>query len=192
MGLFSKKYREPRVHPAATRTITVPSQLEAVERGIHAYGSLHSDKHAIRHQLRLTTHTDGTTIELPPRVHPWTFHNLGFWLLDTADGDQVTVLRSAPTPDHPGYTLVPDPELDDCLCGIDDNGDGWTVSVPTNDIARPTAVPVTVAPDRRAPGGESRVITVLMEDPGHDMNPLNDSTIRSRQQLSALDPSFML
>lgn len=190
MGLFTKKYREPRIHPVAKRTITVSSRLEDTTNRINAYGSLHSEKHSIRHPLVLTEEAGRTTIELPARVHPWTFHNLGFWLLDTPGGTSGTVLRSSPTPDHPGYTLVRDPELEDCLCGLDDHGDGWTVSVPTNDIARPTEVPVTVDPDRRVPGVERHLVTVLMEDPGHDLNPLNDPTRRSRRQLTIDTTSF--
>lgn len=183
VGIFRKKYREPRVHPEAERTITLTAPLDAVIAQIDAYGTLHSERHAMRHQLVLSEHGGEISIGLPSRVHPWTFHNLGFWLLDTPNGGEGTVLRSSATSDHPAYTLVRDPELDDCFCGLDENGDGWTVSVPTNDVVRPGAVPLTRVPTPRSSGEQQRIVTVLMEDPGHDLNPSNAPTARTRQQL---------
>ena len=184
MGLFSKKRREPRVHHAAERIIVVPAPLDAVTGQVEAYGSLHSPKHASPYQVVLRQAGRWTTIELPEQIHPWTFHNLGFWMLDTPHGGQDTVLRSSATTDHPGYTLVRDPELGDCLCGVDDNGDGWTVAVPANEIVRPTAVPATGGPIAPQGQGNGRAVSILMEDPGHDMNPSNAATVPTRRRLA--------
>lgn len=191
MGLFSRKHSEPRRHLEAMRIITVPAPIDAVTSQIESYGSLHSAKHATEHQLVLSASAGGTTIELPPRIHPWTFHNLGFWLLDTPGGGQEAVLHSSATTDHPAYTLVRDPDLGDCLCGVDDNGDGWTVSVPTNEIVRPAPVPATGSPLPQSHPDERKVVSVLMEDPGHDLNPANASTVPTRRRLSEITMSVV-
>ena len=186
MGLFSKKRREPRVHPTAERIIAVPAPLAAVITQVESYGALHSPKHATSHDLVLRHHGEWTTIQLPSQIHPWAFHNLGFWMLDTAGGGERIVVHSSATADHPAYTLVPDPEIGDCLCGIDGNGEGWTVSVPTNEIVRPTDVPATGTPILPAPHGDEKIVSILMEDPGHDMNPANAATVPTRRRLSEM------
>jgi hypothetical protein len=183
MGLFSKKQREPRVHPAVDRTIHVPAPMDDVERQLEGYSALHSFEHAVEVTLRIGEHEGWTTLVLPPRLHPATFHNLGFWLLDTPNGGAGTMLRSGPSGENPAYALVDDPELSDCLCGIDTLGEAWTVWVPSNEITRADPVPATADVSALPEPGVLREITLRLEDPGHDMNPDNDSTATSRTSL---------
>ncbi len=188
MGLFSKKQREPRVHPVVSRTIEVPATMADVVNQLRSYSGLHSPNHAAEIVVRMAEAGGRTHIELPDRMHPWTFHNIGFWLLDTPNVTDGTVLRSSADGANPGYALVRDPEMGDCLCGADDSGAGMTVYVPSNDIARGEAVPAAAPAPTMTRPGEWRDITTLVEDPAHDMNPDNDNTAKSR---SRLIPEYM-
>ncbi len=184
MGLFSKKTRETVVHPSVARSITVPAPAAAVIAQLNAYGDLHSPKRAAATTMRVGSVGEATVVELAPTMHPWTFHNLGFWLLDTEPSAEALVLRAGPSPDHPAYALVRDPEMPDCLCGFDADGDGWTVAVPTNDIVRGEAAPRR--PDVGAPihGTLTEVVEILTEDPGPDLNPTNAGTVATREKLA--------
>jgi hypothetical protein len=187
MGLFSKKDRTPVVHPEVHRTIAVPARLDAVVEQLRSYSALHSPKHASLHRLLLSEDDGWTVVELPPAIHPWTFHNMGFWLLDTSGAADGTVIRSGATAAYAAYSLVRDPEVADCLCGIDENGEGWTVSVPTNRIVRPAPVPATARAVAMTPSASAHTIEVLAEDPGRDMNPTNAPTVATRKQLETVD-----
>ncbi len=183
MGLFSKKQREPRVHPVVSRTIEVPASMADVVDQLQSYSGLHSPKHGAEIVVRMAEAAGCTHIELPDRLHPWTFHNIGFWLLDTPNVTDGTVLRSSADGAKPGYALVRDPEMGDCLCGVDDGGVGMTVHVPSNEITRGETVPaVAPAPTMNQPSEWSDV-AILVEDPAHDMNPDNDITAKSRSRL---------
>ena len=183
MGLFSKKKREPRVHPAVRRRIHVAAPTDAVIAQLDKYSELHSPKNATELALTVGTASDGAAVVgLPDTIHPWLFHNVAFWLLDTP-GQQLVTAVAAAAPTHAGYWLVRDPEMMDCMCGRDGEGNGWTVRVPMNEIARPDDVPV---PTMSIPvddiAGEVTV-TMLGEDPGHDLNPDNDATEPTRKKL---------
>ena len=77
-----------------------------------------------------------------------------------------------------------DPDLGDCLCGVDDDGQGVTVLVPTNDLVRGEPTPVSGGPVPPA-ADPATTITVLLEDPQHEMNPGNEATRRRRSDLRA-------
>lgn len=184
MGLFSKKKAEPLIHADVARTIWVPAPAEQVATQLLGYSDLHSPKHADQHELQLQHDGGWTQVTLPPALHPWTFHNVAFWLLDTPDGGDGMIAVSGAGPTHPGYALVCDPELGDCLCGVDDDGDGWTVLVPTNEVVRPAPVPAVAAALPSFSGGQDVVsLAVLLEDPGRSMNPANVATKVRRDQL---------
>lgn len=185
MGLFSRKQKEPVVHAEVRRWVYVPSDVEAVRTQLVAYSRLHSPKNAETHALRLST-TDGwTRVDLPHTLHPWTFHNVAYWLLDTQGSGDTVVVVSAGSSHHPGYRLVRDPEMPDALCGVDESGEHWTVGVPMNHVVRGDEVPVTdthIIPDDVA-FYTAGSLEVLLEDPGHDLNPTNEANIRSRKRL---------
>ncbi len=184
MGLFSKKHQEPLIHPEVRRSILVPGGLDDVLGRLGGYSDLQSPKHATAHTVLVAESEGWTIIQLPPALHPWVFHNLGFWLLEARPGGERTILRSAAGPTHPAYCLVDDPELDDCLCGVDEHGEGWTVSVPTNDIVRPEAVPARADLPVVDPPAGHRSVEILLEDPGRHLNPTNEATARSRRRLA--------
>lgn len=186
MGLFSRKERTPRPkpeHPHVERSIFVSAAADAVATQLISYSDLHSPKHAERHQLSIGEADGWVVVVLPPRLHPWTFHNLACWLLDTPGAHTTVVAASAASPDHPGYRLVRDPELGDCLCGTDTNGEGWTVMVPTNDVVRGEPVPAQPPTLPEFASAQFTTVDVLLEDPGNDMNPANEPTRASRARL---------
>lgn len=183
MGLFNKKKREPRVHPAVTRRIHVAAPVDDVVAQLDRYSQLHSPKHASELTLHVGTASDGSTVvRLPETLHPWLFHNVAFWLLDTP-GQQFVAAVSAAGPAHPAYWLVRDPEMMDCLCGLGEGGDGWTVNVPMNEIARPDDVPVPAMSIPVDDAMQTIAVTMLAEDPGHDLNPDNEATEPTRKKL---------
>lgn len=184
MGLFSKKKREPLVHPAVTRSIEVPATAADVRHQLDAYSALHSPRHGQQIVVRIGEGaTDRTVVALPEQMHPWTFHNIGFWLLDTPNAADGLVLRSGADGTNPPYSLVRDPEMSDCLCGVDSDGTGWTVHVPGNEIAKGEPVPGTAGPPSMTEPTCWTECNVLVEDPQHDLNPTNASTAKSRKGL---------
>ena len=162
----------------------------AVSAHIDDYATLFSPKRAVEHTVRLACSGDWTAIRLPDAVHPWQLHNLTFWMLDCEGADQRAIALSGPAPTHAGYRLVRDPEISDVLCGWDDNGWGWSVLVPSNDIVRPEAVPVPQALTVPTGFRNWHDITVRLEDPGHDMNPKNEPTVKDRCQLADVTDVF--
>lgn len=183
MGLFTKKARERRVHPVVPRRIHVAAPLDAVVAHLDRYSRLHSPKRATEVRLDVGTASDATTVvRLPEAIHPWLFHNVAFWLLDTP-GQQLVTAVSAAGPTHGGYWLVRDPDLMDCMCGLDDAGHGWTVDVVMNEIARPDAVPVPAMPVPVDDAAHTVTVVMLGEDPGGDMNPENLVTEPTREKL---------
>lgn len=186
MGLFSKRQPDPIAHPPVARTVHVHAALDAVIAHLAAYGELWSPKWASEHELFVAEVGGWTAIRLPDEVHPWQLHNLAYWMLDCAElGDEPTavIAVSGPGPDHPGYRLVRDPKLPDALCGWDDEGDGWTVRVPGNDVVRPEDVPVPRS--QAVPSGHRswHPVRVMLEDPGPGMNERNAPTAKSRRHL---------
>lgn len=183
MGLFSKKKAEPVVHPEVKRCIWLRASPDDVIGHLTEYSGLQSPKHADEHQVMVTAAGGWVTVDLPAHLHPWAFHNLAFWLLDTPGGDDL-VAASGAAPTHPGYRLVRDPEIADSLCGVDDVGNGWTVLVPTNDIVRGEAVPAEATQTQPTASGGSIPVALLIEDPGRHMNPANQATEPNRKRLS--------
>lgn len=191
MGLFSKRQApEPIVHPSVERTVFVRASVDEVGAHLDDYSSLFSPKHSSEHMVAMATSGDWTAIRLPDSVHPWQLHNLAFWMLDCEGADQQAVACSGPAPTHPAYRLVRDPEIGDVLCGWDDDGNGWSVLVPSNDIVRPEPVPVPQA--LAVPSGfhHWQDVSVRLEDPGRDMNPANGPTVRSRRELGNTNDVF--
>lgn len=184
MGLFSKQPNQPVVHPAVERVVYVHSSHEAVRRHLDEYSSLFPVKHSVEETLLMSTVGDWTAIRLPDAVHPWQLHNLAFWMLDCDGADNDVIAQSAAAPNHAAYRLVRDPELPDALCGWDDEGEGWTVLVPTNDIVYPEDVPVPQAVTMPSGFNDWSEVTVRLEDPGAFMNADNDATAKSRERLA--------
>lgn len=191
MGLFSKKSKEPIVHAAVERTVFVNADRTSVIARLSEYSSLFSPKHSAAHRVDVSTAGDWVAIRLPVDVHPWQLHNLAYWMLDCDGADQHVIAQSAAGPTHVGYRLVRDPDVSDALCGWDDEGQGWTVNVPSNDIARSDDVPVARAVTYPTGFHEWTAVDVLLEDPGHDMNPRNDATVKSRKHLANLGVDVM-
>jgi hypothetical protein len=187
MGLFSRKDKEPLVHPDVQRSVYVRADIADVRSQLVDYSSIAPPKHSVPHTLRVYTAGPWVRVDLPPAVHPWCFHNLAFWLLDTPGVSAELVAVSGPSPTHPGYRLVRDPEASDALCGLDDDGTPWTVEVPSNRIVRGEPVPATdtfqlPADGELAPAGS---VEVMLEDPGRAMNPTNGANAKSRKSLEA-------
>ena len=125
-----------------------------------------------------------TAVRLPDRAHPWHLHNLAVWLLDVPGVSGQVIAESAAGPTHRGYRLIPDPKVGEWLCGLDDAGDGWTVNVPNNEVARPDAVPVRDVPTVPPEFGGWSVVSVRLEDPGNEMNPRLEATVATRKDLA--------
>ena len=183
MGLFSKRVVEPLVYPAVARTVHVEAPREEVIAHLDEYSQLWSPKRATEHEVTVGAVGGWTAIRLPEEVHPWQLHNLAFWMLDCPGAGGGMFAESAASPDHPAYRLVRDPDLGDVLCGWDEQGTGWTVHVPGNDIVRGEDVPFPQA--MVVPSGyqDWAPVTVLLEDPGPGMNEHNESTAKSRKHL---------
>ncbi len=189
MGLFSKRNAEPIVYPAVDRTVHVPASRDAVVAHLTAYSGLWSPKRAEQHEVVLGTVGEWTAIRLPGAVHPWQLHNLAFWMLDCPGRDEsnAVIAASAASPDYPGYRLIRDPDVGDALCGWDDDGQGWTVQVPLNQIVRGEDVPVPRAVSVPTGHQDWRSVPVLLEDPGRGMNERNGANATSRSSLDRPD-----
>ena len=183
MGLFSRRSAEPIVHPEVRRSVHVRAGAEAVEAQLRAYSDMQSPKHAGEILVGLSSDGDWTSVELPRALHPWVFHNLAYWLLDTVGADNEMIAQSAAGPGYGAYRLVRDPELDDSLSGWGDDGEGWTVEVPSNDIVRPEEVPVPRDRAIPSPGESVGRLRILVEDPGRAQNAANEATVASRKKL---------
>jgi len=187
MGLFSKKEKQPIVHEPVDRVVYVRAGESAVVAHLDGYSSLFSPKRADEHLLQIATSGGWTAIRLPDAVHPWQLHNLAFWMLDCehpgAGPSAEVIAVSAASTAHAGYWLIRDDELPDGLCGWDQDGHGWSVHVPANDIVRPEDVPAPRAVTPPAGFHEWRPVTVRLEDPGPEMNPSNAATFTTRKQL---------
>ncbi|MGYP001824533192 len=185
MGLFSKRKAEPISYPAVMRLVHVPATTDAVVAHLEEYSGLWSPKRAQQHEVLVAQAVGWSAVRLPDEVHPWQLHNLAFWMLDCPgrrDGDDV-IAESAAGPGHRGYVLIKDPELGDALCGWDEDGAGWTVNAPDNDIVRGEDVPTPR--EGQIPSGydDWKSVPVLLEDPGRGMNEGNESTLKSRRAL---------
>ena len=97
------------------------------------------------------------------------------------------IAHSGPSSSHGGYALVVDPDLGDAMCGLGDDGEPWTVSVPTNDVVRGDPVPVSAGPLPSGFDGWQQV-TIAVDDPGGEMNPRNEPTVRDRARLRRTNP----
>lgn len=159
---------------------------------LEQYSSLWSLRWSTDHVVFLSEIGGWTAIGLPDDVHPWQLHNMASWMLDCPQLDETgsmgnltasVIAESGPAPHHPGYRLVRDPALAGALCGWDDSGMGWTVSVPTNDIVVTDELPVPKV--LRVPTGHTGriAVSVRLEDPGCGLNPGNVPTVKTRRQL---------
>ncbi|MGD9935324.1 MAG: hypothetical protein AB7T37_16630 [Dehalococcoidia bacterium] len=184
MPLFSRKKPDPVEHPAVVRTIYVRAAASAVIPLLEAYSALTPPKRAAEQVLSVGEGGGWTAVRLPEHVHPWQLHNLAVWLLDVPGVEQQVVVESAAGPSYPGYWLIPDPRVGEWLCGRDDAGNGWTVNVPNNEIARPDAVPVGAAPAVPPEFASWRAVNVRLEDPGNEMNPGIEATVATRKDLA--------
>lgn len=190
MGLFSKRSTEPLLYEAVARSVHVPASRDDVLSHLASYSELWSPKRAEPHDVQVGEVAGWSAIRLPETVHPWQLHNLAFWMLDCPglrDGSDV-IAESAASRDHPGYRLVRDADVNDALCGWDDQGQGWTVQVPANDIVRGENVPAPRAVAVPSGYQEWRSVSVLLEDPGPGMNEHNESTFKSRRSLDERYP----
>lgn len=187
VGLFSRKSKKTVDHPGVERVVHVPASTGSVIRHLDRYSDLFSPKHAQEHSLFVAASGEWSSIRLPDNVHPWQLHNLAFWMLDCPDLTGDVVAFSGPGLHHAGYRLIRDPEVSDALCGWDDDGVGLTVYVPSNDVVRGEDVPVPRAISVPSADGEGVEVRVLLEDPGHAMNPTNAATVERRVELDLSD-----
>ncbi len=197
MGIFSKRVVEPLVHPEVARIVHVRARATDVIAHLDVYSGLWSRRRAEEHQVEIGEVDGWTAIRLPRSVHPWQLHNMAFWMLDCPATDHArppadstsldsseVIAESAASPDHAGYRLVRDPAVDDALCGWDDDGVGWTVHVPGNDVVRGEDVPVPRSLPVPSGHRDWRWIGVLLEDPGRGMNERNEPTMPTRARLT--------
>lgn len=184
MPLFSRKKPAGVEHADVTRVIYVRAAAASVLVALDGYSKLSSPKHTPEQDLQVAEAGGWTAIRLPLRAHPWQLHNLAFWLLDVPGVEGNVLAESGEGPTHRGYRLTRDPRVGDWLCGWDDGGEGWTVNVPNNEIARPEPVPVDSA--LRAPSGFGawETVAVRLEDPGQEMNPRLEATVATRKDLA--------
>ena len=190
MGLFSRKHAEPLVHPQVDRVAYVHATAADVGAHLAEYASLFPGN--VEHVALLASSGAWTALRFPEVMHPWAFHNLAFWLLDTPGAANRVIAVSGPAPSHPAYRLVRDPELPDCLCGWDVGGAGWTVSVPANDIVRGEDPPVPRAVTVPEGFVEWHPVTIAFEDPARDQNPFNQVTRKRRSALRTDSFSYVV
>lgn len=186
VGLFSRRERAPYVHEPVARAVYVRAGATAVIDQVRRYGELASSKHSVDIVCWVGVSGGWTAVRLPNQAHPWLLHNLAFWLLDI-DGQPSVIAHSGPSSSHGGYALVVDPDLGDAMCGLGDDGEPWTVSVPTNDVVRGDPVPVSAGPLPSGFDGWQQV-TIAVDDPGGEMNPRNEPTVRDRARLRRTNP----
>ncbi len=157
--------------------------------------------------LTLGTAQGWTTVVLRGRLHPWAAHNLTLWLVDIPDARVLLTVDA--TSYQAGYWLAEDP-VDSWLSGYDDGGTALSVNVPDNSMVLGDPSDL-VLPDPGATGIEGRrdhqvrsldqalhglgVPSELhttagedpwplrLEDPGHDLNPANAATFRTREAM---------
>jgi hypothetical protein len=187
MAFFSRRKIEPVVHEAIERSAYVAAEADAVASQLLAYSDMQSPKHATEVVVQLLSAPGWTQVQFTGSLHPWSFHNVAFWLLDTPGANNEVVVVSAAGANHPGYRLVLDGEISDSFAGWDDDGVPWTVQVPMNHIVKGDPVPVPAAvtlPSGLTAGSE---LSILIEDPGHDMNPRNEITTKDRARLPRMN-----
>lgn len=198
MGLFRRQPKQPRVHPEVHRTLFVAAEPVAVAAAVARHDDLQS-KHAAELVAGVRHEAGWTALDLPSPLHPWAFHDLAMWLLDTAN----VLAVSGPVGAEAGYWLVND-EVGDWLSGYDDRGAALTVEVPMGHTVRgddPGHPPRTNAqiaaalgvPSGLAGGGGTtgEPLALRLEDPGHDLNPDVEATVKNRKRLAArsFDPT---
>ena len=169
------------------RIVYVPASTGSAIRHLDQYSDLFSPKYSVERTVRVAGTGEWSSIRLPDDVHPWQLHNLASWMLDCPDLDGDVIAWSGPSVHHAGYRLVRDPDVRDALCGWDDEGVGWTVYVPSNDIVRGEDVPVSRPLPVPSGFGEPVDVAIRFEDPGHAMNPRNAATTERRAQLDLTD-----
>ena len=184
MPLFSRKKPESIEHPVVARTIFVRAAASAVLPLLESYSQLSLPKRAMEQTFAVGESDGWTAVRLPEGVHPWQLHNLAAWLLDVPGVAGQVIAESAGGPTFRAYRLMPDPKVGEWLCGRDDAGEGWTVNVPNNEIARPDAVPVDLSLAVPTSFGGWRTVQVRLEDPGSDMNPNLEATVATRKELA--------
>ncbi len=191
MGLFSRRTKEPVVHPTVERAIHVRSTRESLDQHLDGYAKI-MGRHARDLDVRLWSSGEWLRLDLPADgVHPWELHNLAYWLLEIGD----VLATSGPSPQLHGYHLVRADHPNDFLEGWTDASEPMTVHVPGNDVVRPDPeVPAPARTTRDAMGAASipehgwveiGPVVVRSEDPGHDLNPSMAATKRSRKSLRA-------
>jgi hypothetical protein len=194
MGLFSRKPKEPIVHPAVERTIHVEVDRAAVPPHLDGYWEI-MGRRARELEVGIASSRSWVRLTLPRAgVHPWEAHNLAYWLLEL--GTVVVVV--GPSPDRPGYHLLRADDPNDLLEGWTDDGEPVTVHVPGNDVVRPDPEVAGIARSAAAAlrdvgvphdgWADHGTILVFSEDPGHDLNPAMAATRRSR---AALRPVYL-
>ncbi|MFT7648619.1 MAG: hypothetical protein ACI8Y4_003371 [Candidatus Poriferisodalaceae bacterium] len=183
MALLSRRKATPVIHDPTERSAFVAADPNDVLAHLKTYSDMQSPKHANECVVQLWSAPGWTEIRFPERLHPWSFHNVSFWMLDIADDSGAVVAVSAANSNHPGYRLVRDEDLSDSFAGWDDHGVPWTVHVPMNHIVK--GDPVRVLAPTKIPSCMAAVcvISVLIEDPGPEMNPRNEATMKDRNRL---------
>lgn len=189
MGLSSQPSGARAVHPDRVRRIHVSADPGTVVARLDEHSGRAGGGEPVEVGL---AHTGGwTTVVLPGRIHPWAFHDLVGWLVDTPGADVVAVADVGEG--RIGYWLVDDEE-DQWLSGYDDRGESLSVHVPDNalvvddDVTAPQATATQTLVDHGVPtdlhytDGDERH-TIRLEDPQLDRNPDFEATHRSRREL---------
>ena len=189
MGLFSRRTKEPIVHPRVERTIYVETTARSLDDHLDGYAEI-MGRHARDLDVVVWSSGGWLRLDLPDQgVHPWELHNLAYWLLELGD----VVVVSGPSPELHGYHLVRADDPNDLMEGWTDAGEPMTVHVPGNDVVRPdpeVAMPASTRRDALQAAGvphdgwtEIDRVTVRSEDPGHVLNPSMAATKPDRAAL---------
>ena len=191
MGLFSKRKREPVVHPDVARRIHVRLDAATVVSRMEAYSRIAGP---IEPTPVHVDHVDGwTTVVITGSVHPQAVHNLAHWIMERRDAPIVLTVDAGTG--RSGYWLVPDADFDDWWIGYTDDATPITVSVPDNvwvagdHHSEPSgnshdALARLEVPEAAAATTGSATHAVRLEDSGSALNPTNEATMPSRSALA--------
>lgn len=189
MGLFSRKPKEPVVHPTVERTIWLRADPIRLGPHLDEYAAI-MGKRARAIGVEAWRSGEWLRLSLPREgVHPWEHHNLAYWLLELGD----VVVAAGETADFPAYSAERGPSPLDLFEGHTAAGEPVSFHVPTNKVVRSdsdVAVAKLGTAERLASAGVPvdgwapvGAVDVRSEDPQHDLGPRLDDVVANRAAL---------